>query len=123
MDSHRRPLSERVGKILKFPLLRPKRGAHASAHASAIEAQRFELRRRRLAQWLNGLWMLLAWIVSALRLRVAIVHHQVFDVETSIAFVVVLLMPLMLTPKIATAIRDAIVFMRRARKARKADVL
>jgi hypothetical protein len=123
MDVQRKPLSERVGKILKFPLLGPKRGAHASGRASVLEARIFERRRRRLAQWINGIWMLLAWAVSAFRVRFAIGHHQVFDAEASIAFVVVVLMPLMLAPKIITAIREAILALRRARTDRKADAL
>jgi hypothetical protein len=76
-------------------------------------------RQRRAAAWLNGTWVLLAWTVAVDRLWLAIKHHQVFGAETSIAFLVVVVLPLMRGPKLVRAMWPAAVALRRASAARR----
>jgi hypothetical protein len=70
---------------------------------------------------MSGAWVSLAWIVSILRLRLAVTHHEVFDFETSLAFLVVVLMPIPYATRIAAAVRAGQSALERIRTARRSE--
>src|SRR5258708_35897838 len=103
----RNPQVEKAGKILR--LLRPRRPRKAPDGAKVIEARVMESRRRRALTWISGAWVLLAWIVAACRLRSPVMHHEVFGAEAGMAFLVVVVLPLMQAGRIADAAREAVI--------------
>jgi len=106
------------GKILRLPLFRPRRAA-TPLDAKVSEAHVLQSRRRRAIAWVSGAWALLAWTVAACELRLPVMHHEVFGVETMMAFLVVVSMPLVHAGRIANAARQAVVGLRRATTGRR----
>ena len=118
MDGHRSPQVEPTGKVVKFPPLALRQKANASG-AKVYQASVLEQRRRRAGKWLDAAWMVLAWIVAAAQLSVAIVHHQIFGTLSSMAFVVVVSLPLLRMGEILGAVRGAMAALKRMRTPRR----
>jgi hypothetical protein len=118
MDSQRSPEVETLAKVLPFPP-RSTRRAKASDLIKAEQARALERRRRQTAVWTGRAWVVLAWIVAACRLRLAIVHREVFGFEASVALLVAIVLPLMRAPSIAATIRETVAAVRRASRARR----
>jgi hypothetical protein len=87
--------------------------------AKGNEARAIVHMQQRTSTWISVSWVLLAWTVAAGRLRFAITHHQVFGVETSMAFLVAVLIPVMRARRIAQTVREVVVVLRRARRDRR----
>ena len=118
MSQHRNP-QERSAKILRFPLLRSRRAVTSADDAEVNDPRVLERRRRRAAAWLGGACGLLAWIVALSRLRFATLHHEVFGVESTMAFLVVVSMPLIHAGRLATSFREALSALRRVSTSRR----
>src|SRR6266404_312847 len=104
MERHRNPQVDATGKVLRFPPISAGRAPTASDVAEVNQARVLRRREKRSALWIDGAWVLLAWIVAVCRLRLAIMQHEVFGAEASMAFLVVVLMPLMRAPRIIAVV-------------------
>jgi hypothetical protein len=115
MERHSDHQTATKGKVLRFRMPGPKRGMKASEDIAFQQARVLELRRKQAGRWIAGAWVVLAWTVSILRLRLAVTHHEVFGLETSLALVVVVWMPLMHMKSIVVAVREGAAALRLAR--------
>jgi len=125
MDRPGNPPVETTGKVLTFPspdseFPPPAAEAEASAAGDArVNVALAMRRRRRQAKRLGLAWMLLAWILAASRLSFAVTHRQVFGIEASAAFLLVVSLPLILARRVAGALRSAAGALCSARRRRR----
>jgi hypothetical protein len=106
MDRPGEPRVETTGKVLTFPTpgAEPEVDGTGTAEVNAAHARRL---KRGLGAWFEGTWVLLAWILVARRLSSAVRHREVFGVEDSTAFLLVVSMPLIRARRIAAALGHA----------------
>ncbi len=109
---------ETTGKVLTFP------PPYAEAEASAADVVRSNeahvmRRRRRQAEWFEGAWVLLAWVLAAIRLAFAVRQRQVFGLEASTSFLLFVSAPLFLARRIAAVVRGAVHALGSAIRARR----
>jgi hypothetical protein len=114
MDEPQKPDAETTRKPLVFPSQDVDADAGA-ASVARIEGARATLLRRRRMEWLEGTWVILAWIVAANRVSFTVRQREVFGFEAMTAFLLVVSMPIIRAPYIAAAVRGIV----RALRSRK----
>ncbi len=120
MDRHRDPPFEPRGKLL-WIVPRRRRPA-TTVDVALVQHERAQRRKdERVAAWLRGAWVLMAWIVSVSRLRLGVARHEVFGVESTLAFLVVISLPLLHGRRVVSAVRMAVKALRRARAAHRSS--
>jgi hypothetical protein len=119
MEPPENPGVETTRKVITFPPPAAETEARAGGAVRVTEAEAMR-RRRQLAQWLDGMWLLFAWILAASRLSFAVSHRQVFGAEASTAFLLVVSMPLIRARRVAAKLRGAISVLRSANRAGRA---
>jgi hypothetical protein len=120
MDHRRNPPVEPTGKVLR--LVPRRRGRPTTTLDVELVKEEREQRRRdqRAAAWFDAAWVALAWTVSVWELRRAIAHREVFGVETTIAFLVAIALPLVRARRIIAALRRGTAVLKEVRAIRRA---
>lgn len=118
MDRRRDPPFEPRGKLL---WIIPRRRRQATtADVALVQHERAQRRKdERAAAWLRGTWVAMAWVVSICRLHLGVVRHEVFGVESTMAFLVAISLPLLYGRRVVSAVRTVARALRRARAARR----
>jgi hypothetical protein len=118
MDRQRDSLFEPRGKLVR--IVRQGRRPATTTDVALVQHERAQRRKdERAAAWLRGTWVVMAWVVSICRLRLGVARHEVFGVESTMAFVVAISLPLLHGRKVVAAVRSALKAFRRARAARR----
>jgi hypothetical protein len=108
MARDREPPVEPTGKVLTFPSADRQPESTEEALARVAAAVRGEPRRgQRWVEWIDGAWVLLASVIAACRVWSAAEHREVFGVQASIAFALVVSVPVILARRILAALRHA----------------
>jgi hypothetical protein len=119
MDRHRNPPFETTGKVVR--IVPKRRGRPTTLDVAMVNEERAMRRReQRAVVWLDGAWAVLAWTVSVFRLRLAVVHHEVFGLETTLAFLVAVALPFLKGRRIVAGVRTAAIALKQARARRAA---
>jgi hypothetical protein len=120
MERHRSSQAEKGENVLAFRPVRSGNLRRYSGIAPVNEERGLLVREDRLGTWSKGAWVLLAWLLAMSRLLPAARHHDVFDNETSLAFVVAVLMPVLYWRSFVSALRETAVALRKTKAARRA---
>jgi hypothetical protein len=116
MDPRRNPSVAGQGNVLLFPS-RSEHRLPKSEGARAKEERALRNRQRQMSAWSRTAWLLMAWSVAMFRVGSAIRHREVFGLEASLAFVVVVWMPILYGKSFVGAIRRGIIVVRRKKAA------
>jgi len=119
MDRHRVPEVETMGKVLAFPPPGVKGQSTAADVAKFVEARAIHQREQRVLRGVAAVWVVLALAVAAARVLPAVRHSERFGVETSLAFIVLVLAPLVHARGIVATVRSAVERLRGARRAQR----
>src|SRR5689334_17600566 len=107
MNRDRNPQTETRENVFIFRPVRRGRNMKDPDVVRASAEGVLQRREDRIRVWSRGMWVCLAWILAMSRLASAAQSHDVFDAETSLAFVVAALMPLLFWKSIQGAVRGA----------------
>lgn len=96
------------GRVLPFR----RRGSGSSGGGGRFDgdaAQAIPARTPRpLPEWpAVTAWCVFAWCVAATRLRLAVVSHEVFGVDATLAFLVAVVLPLLCAKSVVRVVRHA----------------
>jgi hypothetical protein len=121
MDRRRNPPFESTRNVLRLAPPLSRRRPLTTLDVAMVHQERAVRRReQRAVAWLETSWVLLAWILSLIHLRSAIANHVVFGIESSIAFVVAVALPIARGRRIFMALRRTAIAVKEARAARRA---
>jgi hypothetical protein len=110
MHHHRTPQIESMGKLLAFPVPTRRRGwiEIEDGRAGKLAAASLARKLARSDVWSVRVWLILAWVLAAGRVHLAATQHEVFGLEASLAFVVMVVMPVVRAPNIARVVADGV---------------
>jgi hypothetical protein len=106
MAHRRNPEIESKGTLLAFS--HPERSGSEVGGARGMASFATRTRRQqRVARWSGRFWIVLAWMIGANHVELAIARHQVFALQDYLAFLLVVVMPILRSRQILEAFDDA----------------